>query len=94
MSGRRPPDFDASEFLGGLSAAATAVDAALEALLPAPDGLHGRVHEAMRYAVFAGGKRLRPFLVLESARLFGGAAERAHARGRRHRMPAHLFAGP
>lgn len=30
-----------------------------------------RVQEAMRYAVQAGGKRLRPFLVLHSARLFG-----------------------
>ena len=46
-------------------------DAALDAVLPQPDGLHGRVAEAMRYALFAGGKRLRPFLVLHSARLFG-----------------------
>ncbi len=30
-----------------------------------------RVHEAMRYAVLGGGKRMRPFLVLETARLFG-----------------------
>jgi farnesyl diphosphate synthase len=30
-----------------------------------------RLIEAMRHAVFAGGKRMRPFLVLESARLFG-----------------------
>ena len=30
-----------------------------------------RLVEAMRYAVFAGGKRMRPFLVMESARLFG-----------------------
>ena len=45
-------------------------DIALEAVLPQPDGLHGRVAEAMRYAVFAGGKRLRPFLVLEGAALF------------------------
>ncbi len=30
-----------------------------------------RVQEAMRYAIMAGGKRLRPFLVLHSARLFG-----------------------
>jgi farnesyl diphosphate synthase len=45
-------------------------DLALEAVLPQPGGLHGRVAEAMRYAVFAGGKRLRPFLVLEGASLF------------------------
>lgn len=42
----------------------------LEQVLPRPHGLHARVHEAMRYATFAGGKRLRPFLVLNSAKLF------------------------
>ncbi len=47
------------------------VDQALDGLLPQPEGLHARVCEAMRYAVFAGGKRLRPFLTLEGARLFG-----------------------
>lgn len=51
------------------------VDAALEALLPRPSGLQGRVQEAMRYAVFGGGKRLRPFLILESAGLFGTPVE-------------------
>jgi farnesyl diphosphate synthase len=55
----------------GLDAAARAVEATLDDLLPKPAGRHARVQEAMRYAVFAGGKRLRPFLVLESARLFG-----------------------
>ncbi len=54
-----------------IAAAATATDAALETVLPRPHGLQGRVQEAMRYATFAGGKRLRPFLVLHSARLFG-----------------------
>ncbi len=54
-----------------MAESANAVEATLEQLLPAPHGLHARVHEAMRYAVFAGGKRLRPFLVLQSARLFG-----------------------
>jgi len=49
----------------------------LERLLPKPYGLHGRVHEAMRYATFAGGKRLRPFLVLQSAGLFGVNPENA-----------------
>jgi farnesyl diphosphate synthase len=51
--------------------AAKDVDALLGRILPQPHGLHGRIHEAMRYAVFAGGKRLRPFLVLRSADLFG-----------------------
>jgi farnesyl diphosphate synthase len=59
------------------AAAAKAVDGALEALLPPPLGLQARVQEAMRYATFAGGKRLRPFLVLHSAALFG--VEEAYA---------------
>jgi farnesyl diphosphate synthase len=56
---------------------AAEVDRALDAILPAPHGFHGRVQEAMRYAVQAGGKRLRPFLVLETAALFGAPRERA-----------------
>ena len=58
-------------------ATAAEVDAALQSLLPQPAGFHGRVQEAMRYAVMAGGKRLRPFLVLETAALFGVPRERA-----------------
>ena len=50
--------------------AAEAVDEALESLVPAPDGADGRLLEAMRYSLFAGGKRLRPFLVLSGANLF------------------------
>ena len=53
-----------------MDTAARGVEQTLEQVLPKPHGLHGRVHEAMRYATFAGGKRLRPFLVLESAKLF------------------------
>jgi farnesyl diphosphate synthase len=46
------------------------VDAVLERILPKPHGLHACIHRAMRYPVFAGGKRLRPFLVVRSAALF------------------------
>lgn len=46
------------------------VDAELDRCLPSGDGRIGRLFAAMRYAVLAGGKRLRPFLVLETARLF------------------------
>ncbi|MCY4478781.1 MAG: polyprenyl synthetase family protein [Rhodospirillales bacterium] len=53
-----------------LREAADAVDEALESLVPAPDGADGRLVEAMRYSLFAGGKRLRPFLVLSGADLF------------------------
>jgi geranylgeranyl diphosphate synthase type II len=46
------------------------VDAALQGLLPAADAQPSVIHEAMRYSVFAGGKRIRPILCLETARIF------------------------
>ncbi len=54
-----------------IAAAAALLDGVLDGVLPRPHGPQGRVQEAMRYAVQAGGKRLRPFLLLHSARLFG-----------------------
>jgi len=53
-----------------MGTAAKEVEETLEHVLPKPHGLHGRIHEAMRYAIFAGGKRLRPFLVVQCAGLF------------------------
>ena len=47
------------------------VDAALEEAVPAPPGCPPRVAEAMRYSVFAGGKRLRPILTLAAAEAAG-----------------------
>src|SRR6202521_3330448 len=46
------------------------VDAALEQLLPAETAPPSSIHTAMRYSVFAGGKRIRPILCLETARIF------------------------
>ena len=46
------------------------VDAALQRLLPTADERPASIHEAMRYSVFAGGKRIRPILCLETARIF------------------------
>ena len=60
-----------------MSDAARDVDALLERILPAPHGLHERIHQAVRYALFPSGKRLRPFLVLHSAALFGVDAAQA-----------------
>jgi farnesyl diphosphate synthase len=57
--------------------AATLADRTLDSLLPGSDSLHGRVAESMRYAIFAGGKRLRPFLTLASSRLFDVPEPRA-----------------
>ena len=47
-----------------------AVDAALDRLLPAQTTEPISIHTAMRYSVFAGGKRIRPILCLEAARIF------------------------
>jgi len=47
-----------------------AVDAALERLLPSEGTRPPSIHQAMRYSVFAGGKRIRPILCLETARIF------------------------
>src|SRR6202049_1148104 len=48
-----------------------AVDAALERLLPQESARPASIHEAMRYSVFAGGKRPPPIRCLEAARTFG-----------------------
>ncbi len=60
-----------ASFAEALAGAAKRTDAVLERLIPLPPGLESRVFEAMRYAALAPGKRLRPFLVLASSRLFG-----------------------
>lgn len=49
------------------------VDRELERILPGPDTYPDSIHKAMRHSVFAGGKRLRPILCLESGRLFDGS---------------------
>lgn len=69
-------------FEARLAAVAAAVERRLETVLAdrAEDGEIARPERliaAMRHAVLAGGKRLRPLLVVESARLFGGGEERS-----------------
>lgn len=51
--------------------AANAVTEALERILPKSDFAEQKLFDAMRYSALGGGKRLRPFLVLNSAQLFG-----------------------
>ena len=57
------------EFESNLKSIAASIDGVLEGLFPEVSG--DRLREAMRYAVLGQGKRLRPFLVVQSARLFG-----------------------
>jgi geranylgeranyl diphosphate synthase, type II len=60
-----------------LEAERVRVDEELERILPAAEEYPASIHLAMRHSVFAGGKRLRPILCLESSRLFGGREEAA-----------------
>jgi farnesyl diphosphate synthase len=71
------PLAQASRFADALGEAAALTDAVLDKLVAVPDGLEARVFEAMRYAVLAPGKRLRPFLVLTSSTLFAVGRSRA-----------------
>jgi geranylgeranyl diphosphate synthase type II len=48
------------------------IDASLDKLLPAATQRPDSIHQAMRHSVFAGGKRLRPILCLEAARMIAG----------------------
>jgi farnesyl diphosphate synthase len=52
------------------------VEQALQRVLPAADIAPRRLHEAMRYAVLGGGKRVRPLLAFAAGELAGADAER------------------
>ena len=66
-------------FLERLERVAGAVERRLDRLLAKPraSAEDARLAEAMRHATLGGGKRLRPFLLIESARLFGVSEEQA-----------------
>jgi farnesyl diphosphate synthase len=65
------------DFEQHLKAFAERIEAHLDRLLPANGARAPRLLEAMRYALLAPGKRLRPFFVCESASLFGVDAKQA-----------------
>jgi geranylgeranyl diphosphate synthase type II len=52
------------------------VDAALDRYLPAEDTLPQQLHKAIRYSVFAGGKRIRPILMIAACEAVGGDIEK------------------
>ncbi len=64
-----------NDFPSFLSALRPEVDEALDRLLPDAVTEPAEVHEAMRYSVFAGGKRVRPALVVLTGEAWGGARE-------------------
>jgi len=61
-----------SEVQDILTSGVTLTDAALERLLPSATTEPHSIHRAMRHSTFAGGKRLRPILCMEAARMVAG----------------------
>lgn len=57
-----------------IGAHAARIERALEAALPPADERPAQLHEAMRYAVLGGGKRVRPLLVLAAGEAVGAPA--------------------
>ena len=58
-----------------LSAKASHINTLIADYLPAEEGFQKVIFEAMNYSVEAGGKRLRPMLMEETYRMFGGQGE-------------------
>ena len=61
--------FDLHQFLATRT---QAVNRALDRFLPSEKTKPATIHKAMRYSLFAGGKRMRPVLCLAAARACGG----------------------
>lgn len=73
-----PSPRDASPQLqDAMDETATAVEKTISRLLPKTELAEDRLYDAMRYGVLAGGKRLRPFMVVHSAALFNVDPARA-----------------
>ena len=68
------PHFD---FASWIATQTREVDRALDRLLPKATAKPATIHKAMRYSLFAGGKRMRPALVLAAAEACGGTHEAA-----------------
>ena len=68
-----------SDFKDYLKAHVALVDKALDQFLPAESESPQTIHQAMRYSIFAGGKRLRPILTLAAAKACGGGSDQALA---------------
>src|SRR5947207_1264606 len=71
---RRTGSFDLQRYL---DTRGTAVNRALDQFLPKETTKPATIHRAMRYSLFAGGKRMRPALCLAAAEACGGKMEEA-----------------
>jgi geranylgeranyl diphosphate synthase type II len=56
-----------------ISERVTQIDSALDHYLPTAERLPASLHQAMRYSVFAGGKRIRPLLMIAACEAVGGS---------------------
>ncbi len=74
IGSRHSQPFDLPAYLGSRT---QAVNRALDRFLPAAKTRPATLHKAMRYSLFAGGKRLRPALCLAAAEACGGGIEEA-----------------
>ena len=74
VGARRTGSFDLSRYLDTRT---VAVNRALDRLLPKETARPATMHRAMRYSLFAGGKRMRPALCLAAAEACGGQMEDA-----------------
>ena len=68
------PPFDLKAYLAARTAA---VNQALDSFLPKASTKPATIHKAMRYSLFAGGKRMRPALCLAAAAACGGSDDEA-----------------
>ena len=71
---RRPLAFDLQSYLESRT---ELINRALDRLLPKDTTKPATIHQAMRYSLFAGGKRMRPALCLAAAAACGGDEEDA-----------------
>ncbi len=70
-------EFDLAQFQQELEKRKHYIDTCLQKYLTSSDAYPPIIHEAMHYAIFNGGKRLRPIMVLEGTKLAGGSQESA-----------------
>ena len=66
------------DFKARLASIASEMEETLTSVLPSPEGHQSVIMEAMRYAALGGGKRLRPFLMIETARMLGHTDKGVH----------------
>ena len=82
-----------ADFQSWVAARQSHFEEVLRELLPRAEVAPQRLHEAMRYAVLDGGKRVRPLLAFAAGELVGADAGAFEYRGCGGRADPRLFAG-